>query len=479
MKKYLIIIAIVAIGLIILSYIGDISDENEKKRLLEESKQAKMAKEGEAVNNDYRQLNPALFLSVEDAVADYNYMWQVFEDNYPFFGVASRLYNVRSQEIKEKYLREIQKKSGLGSFPTNAIWFGDIIQKCINEFKGLGNLWFISPSLYLDFKKSYEQTEKLNLLYEKIFLNEHSRQIYEAMGVDTTYYSTKVHAAKYDDGAVVYEFSGSPDETDPQSMILYGQNVEFDIFSRSEITGNIAYIKLMASPDHDNDAQFEYDRRQIMDFYSQIQDCDNLIIDMTKYYGDDTYWQKLIVEPNIAEDTGIEYYFTFKNGKENADLFDIININSWGSEIDTDLESLPNISHPDLQMFEKLYQSESTFNPAGGKKMFSGNIYVLYDNTKTYYPGAESFAYFCKNTGFAEIVGPQIKRGWPLVNGNNLVMLPNSGLIFNYSALYMMNKNGSSYDEYGTAPDYICNKNETPLDACARVIAGKKSANLR
>jgi len=122
MKKYLIAIGIIAILLIVLSYIGDISEENEKKRLFEESRQQKQTESSmDQLMKDikYYENHPELLLSIEAALEDYIDMWRELENYYPYFGVAERLHGVKYREVKETYLEYINNKTGLGVLPMN------------------------------------------------------------------------------------------------------------------------------------------------------------------------------------------------------------------------------------------------------------------------------------------------------------------------------------------------------------------------
>ena len=412
MKKYLIIIAIVVVALIIISYYGDIAQENEKKRLLEESRREKQTESSgmDKLLNDiqYYEKHPELLITIDEAVQIYDSMWQSL-DGYPFFGVAERIYGVNHREIWGKYLLEIRNKSGLGLLPPNINWFGDIIKRCIAEFKNLG---------YLEYADSY-----VNLQDNSIPGNSDN---------------------KIDD---------------------------FNI-SHKILNDNAAYLKLQARSR--GERQFEYDFNKILDFYDEIQGYENLIVDMTQYGGDDFYWKSLIVGLNIAEDIDIEYYFCAKDGVTAVNSLRFMFPDSYIGEIDMDLNLIPNINRDDLLMFDKLYKYQSRIYPSGedenskNKKMFQGNIYVLIDKNNN--PATEDFAYFCKSTGFAEVVGRRTGALFSLSFRNNF-QFSDRGWIISYMPLYLLNKDGSCNAEYGTEPDYPCEGRESPLDACLRIIS--------
>ena len=83
---------------------------------------------------------------------------------------------------------------------------------------------------------------------------------------------------------------------------------------------------------------------------------------------------------------------------------------------------------------------------------YTGRVWLLVDGSV--FSAAESFAYFCKSSGFAALVGTQTK-GDGVGGGNPYVMaLPYSGLLLYYAPYYGVNLDGTCNGIYGTMPDY-------------------------
>ena len=420
MKKYLIVVAVVLIiaaGIAV--YNGKLNNEADANQRTTKSYQSTTNPAIELfVPNTTQPAQPTAqnsggtdsagdsspVLSQEEAAADYNYMWQVLEDNYAFFGVAKRKYGVDKDEVKQKYLDEIMQYSSISAYDLGR----KIISECLLEFHFCGNL-----------------------------------------GIPA--------------GTVLSSSDGTIRTVTPG---LNGSNVLF-----KTINDTTAYMKI-------NSMDIQYsgtDYEQIINFYSQIKDYQNLIIDITGNSGGDiNYWIDNIVKPNIDTKTEYSEYFFVKPGRENLDCMTIYGFNlnklAVSSDVITDMKS---VNTDDLKMFDKLYKNTVEISPEKiGEKQFNGNIYLLIDKDVT--GEADNFAAFCKNTGFATVVGTMWgssgKRGDIY---NNWITLPNSRLIFEYSPVYMLNADGSCNEEYGTPPEYICKDGETPLDACLRVIAGK------
>lgn len=91
---------------------------------------------------------------------------------------------------------------------------------------------------------------------------------------------------------------------------------------------------------------------------------------------------------------------------------------------------------------------------------------------------AEMFTRFCKDTGWATVVGT-ITKGDGVVAKDSpcMVRLDNTGLLMMFIVESGVNADGTPNAVRGTLPDYISKPSETPLDACVRVIRSMKANN--
>lgn len=84
------------------------------------------------------------------------------------------------------------------------------------------------------------------------------------------------------------------------------------------------------------------------------------------------------------------------------------------------------------------------------KYPFDGKIFLL--TNEVVYSASEYLAVFCKQTGFATLVGT--KTGGDGVGIEPIyIRLPNSGLLLSYSLTHGLNDDGSSNGLVGTEPD--------------------------
>jgi C-terminal processing protease CtpA/Prc len=108
--------------------------------------------------------------------------------------------------------------------------------------------------------------------------------------------------------------------------------------------------------------------------------------------------------------------------------------------------------------------------PEFSEGIFKGKIYALSDMGLT--SSSAGFAMFCKNTGFATLVGSNSKGDG---GGFNPIYtaLPRSGLVMVNRVSYTLNEDGSCNAEVGTAPDIYSPAGEEPLDTVMNMLAGK------
>lgn len=89
------------------------------------------------------------------------------------------------------------------------------------------------------------------------------------------------------------------------------------------------------------------------------------------------------------------------------------------------------------------------------EKGYSGNIYLLVD--RGVFSSSEGFAIFCKDSGWAKVVGNENTGGDGVGIDPIVFKLPNSGLAVRSTAEKGLNKDGSSNLENGTSLDLYMN----------------------
>jgi C-terminal processing protease CtpA/Prc len=233
------------------------------------------------------------------------------------------------------------------------------------------------------------------------------------------------------------------------------ENLLFNIIDE----GKIAYVKI-------NTFMFENietDRIQLQDFFKKVSEYPHLIIDIQDNSGgSDKYWQELIVSQNLSKPTTSKHYFLLKQNNitspflkayfDEGDIFPI-----------AELPKFDKLKKDNLSLFSQYVIDEKTIYPSSSESLFKGKIWVL--TSPKVYSSSENFVMFCKNTGFATLVGTQT-GGDGGVADPILLSLPNSGLIIRFSMFYGLNEDGSGNEATGTLPNIMVKENENALDIC-------------
>ena len=188
----------------------------------------------------------------------------------------------------------------------------------------------------------------------------------------------------------------------------------------------------------------------------------------------------LIVSPNIRQAIDWNSIMLTPYGKESREQFASIGIQK--SDLNPnlkDLETLPAINPTDLQDNRYYISAHFSVNPSLETPLCSGQFFLLVDSQVA--SAADSFAQFCKATGFATVIG---ENTWGDGGGTNVYIakLPKSKLILRYRAMHGLNADGSSNVEFGTTPDILCKRVSgfsglPALSACLEYIESLEKEN--
>lgn len=402
---------------------------------------------------------------------DYDYLNQLIIENYPYIGVAKRKYGADWAKNYEEGRKRVEK---CGS---DAAFYVEVL-KLVNSMKGAGHLSMFNPSRILAEQDYYRELQSTgsqeDLEYERVWME------------DMLSPAVSRSAAAWD-AMVTPLITEAIAEISPPSQDGE-EDTEANVKTRILEEGKTAYVSIAS---FDMNA-YEEDKQTLFAFYEQVADYDNLIIDITENGGGGMgYYYDLIVAPNIEQPVyWLDYVFA-KDGPNNRryspDIEEqLLSVDATAEEIQKEVkESLPaemldaakplldNLGIPpkmnrdDLKDLDFYTPSLNMIEPMGGGKLFKGRIWVLVSGNV--YSSSESFASFCKDTGFATLVGT--RTGGDGIGSTPLFfVLPNSGMLGRYSMMYGTTRDGTGSEEFGTEPDFVSAGGETPLDTCLAAI---------
>lgn len=366
--------------------------------------------------------NQTGFLSKAKMLKDYDTMWTIIEENYPYMEVAKRVTGNDFNKVKATYRQYI--KEG-----TTKKEFKDIIYNCLDQFNGTGQMGM----LYNDDVYAYNLSVFKNI-------PGHCQLVYNNLNNKLSMKFYNYNKKKAD-------------------ITSYGSSSNTVNFTTKEYNDiQTAYIKI---PGFNNT---ETNVAALKQYFSKISDYKYCILDLRGNTGGSTnYWIDGIVQPNLKEDISVSYKFLAKGDLSRqyieSDNTPCLPISCF------DYSAMTNINLNDVANMDYYYEYQDNYMKASNP-LFKGNFYVLIDK---YNSNASEFIQFCKRSGFAKIVG-ETTNSREMGKDAMLFSLPNSGLCFYFSSLYTLNTDGSCPEEQGIKPDI----EYTSLDFCLDLIKNAK-----
>jgi hypothetical protein len=389
---------------------------------------------------DSVELHPEM-LGYEEFLEDYDYFWDTIALNYPFINIAKRQ-GVDFEEIKAEGRAKLNQSTKLADF-------AEIMYDTISDFQGVGHMYFIPPQTansmnYIDFLSVYgnKPPKKLknHMDYQRKVLTE----------------PKTVSVYNYLSGNSEGEISADTEESIKKAVAPDKGNLSSNILKKDEI----AYIKISSF----RVENVEYDHEILKLFYSDVKEYENIIIDLRgNGGGSDDYWIKNIVEPLNSKTLKAENYLLFNNAPEITKYLSLDGIYKE-SKLVSKVKELPELNTEDAKILTHAFISTRTMKKSSD---FKGKVWILVDDQV--YSSTETFAMFCKSTGFATIVGTNTGGDGGGIDPM-LFALPNTGLLWRNSIFYSINPDGSNSEEVGTTPDILIKNGESALNVCLEEI---------
>lgn len=377
-------------------------------------------------------------------VEDYIYLWDLLENEYPMLAAAQRITGKDAQEVKERYYKRIPQVSTAEDF------LDYLIFPCLYEFRGTGHVGAIDKNFYAYLYQLYTQNPNI-LQYHAP-----SRYTFEVLQLPAAmeFYSSAI--------ALV---DAAGDEVSDESFFNRKDNLRIDYFPKAS-AGYLRIGMMNTYPDADNP---EYNQMMTLFETLEREGYAHCIIDIRGNGGGNSrYWSDGIVAPNLSGAVSYDNYLLIKGEASKRYL-------NFGERI-RPISKLPrdefSALHPeDLEEAQYFVKLEDRLTPETGKKpAFSGRFWLLVDERS--YSSSEKLAIFCKQTGFATLVGTT--TGGDGIGTNPIIfVLPNTGICVQFSAANGLNPDGSCNEEVGTAPDYYINGKEDALEKCLALITNQ------
>ena len=352
-------------------------------------------------------------LTPDQKVIDFEYLYAVLRDNYPFFGVAERKYGVDWLAKHDEYVQRLKATAD------DAAYYREL-DSILRELHD-GHLDFSFIIKYSKFKP-----------------------ILDGLGPDFEPWSRAMHRDSV--RAVYWEQLLAKKDVEHKPVkkkSLPKQRGKKSYYADTLLcNGKIALMRLSSLPYE----KISVDSLRIASFLSTISEADYLIIDIQgNSGGSELYWSRLVVSRLIPKP--ITYFSTqiVRGGEINRE---------YCPEFFEEAESLTGevcSGLPDELYDGSFYLRKYPCEVAASDPIaFRGKIYLLVD--RKVFSSAGGWANFCKQTGWATVVGET--TGVQGIGRDPIVIsLPESGLLLRYPYCNGINADGTFNGEVGVRPD--------------------------
>lgn len=378
------------------------------------------------------ELNKSDKMTPKEVKADFDYFMNIIKNDYPYLEINQRLNGVDFLNNEDRYWLMIKNVK-------TKIEFAEKLKEIIRDLN-CGHADLIS----------IKDQSKTRDMYYKVYSD-----VVKNGGVKGTMYKPWVDTLRKKESQVLYGSLPSIVDSKDQSESAKTENQE-EIYPnniKSMVIENekIVYIKIHTFSYFNE----EIDRPIISEFIKKHTNAKALIIDIRENGGGSTdYFKNLLVEPLLKKPLSITRYNLIRTGANNKVYIEAITKANPGTvkEIsELDPRKFPEAGPEVFTKFDKYISNAVTYAPKNSLG-YSGNIYVLVSGRV--YSASEGFASFCKDTGFATLIGQQT-GGDGFGIDPALFCLPNSGIIGRYPLQYGMTPSGEASEEVKTQPDYI------------------------
>ncbi len=366
--------------------------------------------------------NDGNILTSEEKLEDFQYMYKIIEENYPYIEVNKRLNNVDWLANKESYEESIIKTN-------NDKDFFKALQKILRDLH--------NGHVYMEDKNTYQYVLKT---YKK------AASDYEANDIMIDY---NVWVRELEKERTIDRYGKAPEadkDADKISKEVIEGNIKKDIIEKDKL----AYLRI-GSFNHFN---IDKDVPEIKEFLKEVKDYPGLAIDIRGNSGGSTYFWNEIVQFLLSEPVEHKTFAAYRGGTFVENF--IYNAQGKGYERiepieklrEYNLSNLPEEIYSDFKYFEEWVD---TLTPSNDSIKYKGRIFLLVDNVV--FSTSEAFSVFAKDTGFATLIGE--RTGGDRIGGDPAVCsLPNSGYVFAFTKELGLNYSGEGNFEHKTTPEY-------------------------
>lgn len=353
-------------------------------------------------------------LTQKEKLEDFEYMYTILKENYPYFDVNRRITKVDWLAEKDWYISRIKDTKDDDSFYR-------VLENSLAQLNN-GHTGMVDKGFYTYAKTAYETSKDQNKAWIDQLNNPKALERYSIMT----------------DKEKKFEI--------PADNII-DDNIKTKLFEKEKA----AYLSIHTF----NMFNIDSDMKIIEPFLKSIKDYKALIIDIRGNGGGSTdYWSKNIVPMLINKPLKDNNYIAYRGGSfteqfikcRSEDGSGYKNLEPINNLFNENLINLP----PEIKKDFKYYDKSTLEIKPKNFVDFTGKIYLMIDGYV--FSSSEAFASFAKSTGFATLIGERT-GGDGIGSDPALCVLPNSGYVFRFTKEMGMTSDGACNFEHKTEPD--------------------------
>lgn len=384
---------------------------------------------------------------------DWNLFWKTLEENYPYEGVVYRMTRRSLSGLERSYRSTAQRAESA----EDLLRVLQMVSKC---FRYTGHMMVFDADTY-----AYRYGSALLGAEDNAFLQ------YQAELLGSEQSKSVYHWSEEEEKASASGMSSSG-----SGRTAASDNLTFAYYPEQ----SAAYVEVRSMLSS-REEHYYHDQELLLDFFQTIEaeGYENCIIDIRRNGGgSDLYGKLLLLVPNLTKAIGKTHNALIKGGAETLNYYNARKLDSMNyiPELhpieELDLDKLPVLEQEDLEgitYYASMYVGTSEGMSYPDTPAFSGKFWLLV--SPRVYSASEYFTVLCKDTGFATLVG-QTTGGDGIGVAPMVCVLPNSGIVYQFSTENGLNLDGGSNEEMGTQPDIVVPENEDALEVCLRAIEG-------
>ncbi len=357
---------------------------------------------------------------------DFSSLFEILKADYPYLSYIEEKNGIDAEEVYRTYLQKMKNCQNDQAFLYEVAFF-------LSEFQNAGHLYALTSEMYESYLEACTDEEHADFLKPW-------REILEDASGSELYRKT---AEAFQSGS---DASAETEIDLPKAKASYLSDIQ------------AIYVKY---PTFRHEIS-ERDGSLLTDMMAAHPEAKNVIIDIRgNSGGDSSFWTDCIVKP-----LGGYYEFTTRIYFRDTGLvrrFHPVE-NALRTETLTP-EELPEIA--DLCGLEMYSDTKDVLSDGSVPEDPELKKWILTD--EAVYSSSEMFVDFCRQTGWAVIVGRKThgdgQGGQPV-----LVKLENTGLLVSFGVFVSVNDKGQPSALFGTSPDVPLVKNEDALNKCKELI---------